>query len=356
MWNFGPSLLVMLFVSATSYAVAPPVVNDPLKGVVVGENVVTCAPAEGKSFEAYVHLLHKYGKAPGRMCAMCDRSPFRWQIGQGAVWLSDDDSGFGSGHGWGGGSLARVDLPLFLQMKHGYLDGFAYSTSSPAAMIRAGLDTNSSLYFDYVPTGKFEVRQFILTNEPTTPRPEEIHSPEAVDDPPRPVKKPDPWTFSCQRYESRTNSNANVDQGDTVLKDWTPEWSTPAAFTEPFQALSLGDDYYFVTRSGALYRAAKPAKGTARVLTPVWYGKKQPIKAFITDAKTGKTFLFVPPAKEGGKRAFFELSDKPRLVEYDPKLVPLPPLEEPHRTIVHAARILVALKKIEGTLPAKEKP
>ena len=83
-------------------------------------------------------------------------------------------------------------------------------------------------------------------------------------------------------------------------------------------------------------------------MTRVWDGKKQPIKAFVTDAGTGKTFLFVPPAKEGGKRAFFELSAEPKLVEYDPKAVPLPPLDEPHRTILHHARILVALKKIEG--------
>ena len=31
----------------------------------------------------------------------------------------------------------------------------------------------------------------------------------------------------------------------------------------------------------------------------------------------------------------------------------MPPLEEPHRTIVHAARILVALKKIKGDASPK---
>ena len=31
----------------------------------------------------------------------------------------------------------------------------------------------------------------------------------------------------------------------------------------------------------------------------------------------------------------------------------MPPIEEPHRTILHHARLLVALKKIKGDLPGK---
>src|SRR6185437_16319856 len=100
-------------------------------------------------------------------------------------------------------------------------------------------------------------------------------------------------------------------EGRWIPKPWKLEWTTPAAFEEPFQALALGDDYYFVTCSGSLYRAAKPAKGTGRTLARVWDGKARPIRSFVSDAKTGKSFLFVPPARPGEKPAFFELSAKP---------------------------------------------
>ena len=93
----------------------------------------------------------------------------------------------------------------------------------------------------------------------------------------------------------------------------------------------------------------KPPAGTGRS------GSKRPVVAAVTDADAKRTFLFLDAQREG-KPAFFELSDEPRLVEYDPKLVPLPPAAEPNRTMLHRARILVALKKIEGKLPAKEKP
>ena len=161
---------------------------------------------------------------------------------------------------------------------------------------------------------------------------------------------PLPWTLTVYRYESRW---VGEEYESWVQRPWKREGTITVGFKEPFQALAQGDDFYFATRSGALYRAAKPSKGTDRTLSLVRDRKKQRIESFITDASTGKTFLFVPPAKAGGKPAFFELSDKPKLVEYDPKAVPLPKLEEPHRTILHNARILVALKKIEGKPAAK---
>jgi hypothetical protein len=94
-------------------------------------------------------------------------------------------------------------------------------------------------------------------------------------------------------------------------------------------------------------------RGVTGTLARVWDGTRRPIDAFVSDAATGKTFLFVPPATAGGRPAFFELSAKPRPEEYDPKLAPPPKLAEPHRTIVHAAHVLVALKKLEGKLPPK---
>ena len=345
MTRFGLALFAAILAATASYAAAPPPPKgDPLKGVVVGDEVVTCT-GDGKSsaVDVYVHSLRHDTKVRGRRCALANRSPIRWQIGHGAFWVSQDMDFFGdrSPPHVGGGFLERIDLALL--SKEGdiwnRLDAH-FSGETPAFTLGRFVHSGKYfLYFDYLPAGKRLARQFITTNL-TGERPDESRDF-------RKGKSP-PCVFSS--YISDSPWDAKKERW--VPKPWALEWTTPAAFKEPFQALALGDDYYFVTRSGALYRAAKPAKGTDRVLARVWDGK-QPIRSFITDAGTGKTFLFVPPAKAGGKPAFFELSDKPKLVEYDPKAVPLPKLDEPHRTILHNARILVALKKIEGKPSAK---
>jgi hypothetical protein len=120
------------------------------------------------------------------------------------------------------------------------------------------------------------------------------------------------------------------------------------AFREPFQVLGKGDDYYFVTASGRLFRTRKPAKGKQRPCVPVWSDASRPIRAFITDADAGRTFLFVGPEKKGGKPAFFEVSDRPRLVEYDPGCAaPLKEGPERLRRVTHYARVLLVHKLVK---------
>ena len=216
------------------------------------------------------------------------------------------------------------------------------------------------VHADCLAAGPGHVRHFALTNVRTTPRVEQggdsavvgIHGPSQED-----ARTPY-WSFTAYSREAKWDPKAKEwDDGD---KGWQKEQSLEVSFREPFRVFDRGRDYYFLTDSGSLYRAPPPAKaGWTRRVTRVYDGRQRRVMAVVTDADAKRTFLFVPPAAEGGKRAFFELSDKPKLVEYNPKLVPLPPPDEPHRTVVHAVRVLVALKKIAGKLPAtgeKQRP
>jgi hypothetical protein len=345
MSNFGDALVAALLLSTVSRGAAPPVKTvDPLKGVVLGNEVVMCVLEKGINVDAHVHTLSKDRQGRGRTCSFSNRSPLRWQIGEGAFWVSHDWSNFpGGSPEVGGGTLKRFDLASFSKgEKLWNREDANFSIDTPASGRGGGLHSPLySLYFDYLPAGKLQARQFMATNIRRSAGLRERDSPEEG--------APLIWTFSSYIGESRWDKK----EGEWAQQPWKHEWTAPAAFKEPFQALSLGDDFYFVTRSGSLYRAAKPAKGKDRVLARVWDGKKQRIESFITDSATGKTFLFVPPAKAGGRPAYFELSDKPKLVDFDPKLVPLPKLDEPHRTILHNSRVLVALKKIEGKAATK---
>ena len=353
-------LLGLILAAELAFAAAPPTPNDPKKGVVVGNAIITCCYDGIFEADVFVHRTDKDLPLPGLHTTQSGRSPVRWHTGYDAFWVSAD-SCFAQGAGYDdeGAGLARLDLPSLLAGKLRAWPGSApwqyygdspFCSTSPATAYRNRAhdldpDDKLRLHYDFLPFGRRQTRQFVLTDVPDESYvPERVPARLAGDPTPEKKPAPFPWTFTTFRYEGRWDAKEKLWEE----RPWTREGSIAVAFKEPFQALALGDDFYFVTRSGSVFRAAKPVKGTDRTLARVWDGRLRPVRAFVGDAKTGKTFLFVPPAKRGGKRAFFELSAEPKLVEYDPKLVPLPPLAEPHRTIVHAARILVALKKIEG--------
>lgn len=350
MWKLGVMLFAPLLACSCPRAVAPPgepnpVVLDPSKGVVLGDEVVTCTSSGSLIVEIFAHSIDKDQVTQGRRCSESDRSPFRWQLDHNALWVSSDCKALNppSPPGVGGRYLQRIDMAEFSK-KGEYIfhrQDSRFSDNTPAALLGGDVySSNYFLYYDYLPAGKAQARQFMVTNLTSKPIDRE-----------RDFKDGNPPSSVFSSYIS--DSHWDAKEGAWKEHPWKLEWSIPPTFQEPFQALGLGDDFYFVTRSGTLFRAAKTAKGKDRTLALVWDGKERPIKAFVSDAKTGKTFLFVPPAKEGGRRAFFELSAEPKLEEYDPKLVPLPKLEEPHRTILHDARILVALKKIAGKAAPK---
>jgi hypothetical protein len=87
-------------------------------------------------------------------------------------------------------------------------------------------------------------------------------------------------------------------------KDREPTWAKPATFKAPFSghfhAFARGDDYYFVTRHGAVYHSPKPAKGAARTAKAVDLGGR-PADVALHDGKSGKTFVFCLPGRAKGK-------------------------------------------------------
>src|SRR5262249_10623128 len=118
------------------------------------------------------------------------------------------------------------------------------------------------------------------------------------------------------------------------------------AFREPFRVFAKGDDFYFVTTSGKVFRAAKPAKGDDRTLEAVWEDAKRPVVAAVTDVVAERTFLFCQP--EGNKGVFFDLAVKPEPRDYDASAIEkLKPDQERERSL-ERAKILKDAKLLKG--------
>lgn len=126
-----------------------------------------------------------------------------------------------------------------------------------------------------------------------------------------------------------------------------------APLGEPFQVYGDRDNWQFLTRGGALYGSRKPAKGP-RKLDLLYASRERPLRAVLTDSGTNKTFAFVA-APKSRKGEYFELSAgakgaKPYTLP-DAKLDAA--LDEPLRSLMGYARVLLADKQIEGKSPAK---
>ena len=123
-------------------------------------------------------------------------------------------------------------------------------------------------------------------------------------------------------------------------------------FAEPFQVYGDRDDWQFLTRGGSLYRSRKPAKGP-RKLELEYASRDKPLRALLTDSATNKTFAFIA-APESPKGNYFELSAGPKAARpYTlPDAKPDAALDEPLRSLMGYARVLLADKKIEGKRPA----
>ncbi len=120
-------------------------------------------------------------------------------------------------------------------------------------------------------------------------------------------------------------------------------------FNERFQVFVQGTTYFFVTDSGKIYLAKKPAQGD-RTIEEVWKKADQPITGALTDTASGKTFLFGQKGKVGAKDPkpfYFELAEKPDLVEFEEKVLVREKVPEPLQTVKAYAHLLAADKKIK---------
>lgn len=222
---------------------------------------------------------------------------------------------------------------------------FAYDPLDWLRTYASRVDFRPEFYRDCLAVGPNEVRTFLLMNIP-----DRLASPSL---PPRlrgtvfllnkEEQRIPVWSLNVYRLKARW------DRTDAVWRD-NDEWKTDeqieVAFREPFRVFGRGTDYYFLTDSGSVYRAPEPArKGMPRQVLPIYQSASRPIIAAISDADSERTYLFVESAKGP---AFFELSDKPELVAYDPKVADVPEGDEPLRSVMHKARVLAALGKIKG--------
>jgi hypothetical protein len=201
------------------------------------------------------------------------------------------------------------------------------------------------VYFDYLPTAKNELQALVLTNARGRLRPvgEAGAISAAIIEQTREEAEKPCWSLTVYR----TRSHWDAKEKEWRYSRWLQVESIPVRFKESFRVVGQRGDYYFITRSGKVYVAKRPPKGKPRRLLPVWTDARRPIVAYITDADTGRTFLFVKPASPRDKPTFFALAARPKPEVYDPALVLPQRGKEPLRSVLRYARLLVALKKIK---------
>jgi hypothetical protein len=221
------------------------------------------------------------------------------------------------------------------------------------------------VYYDYLPTSGREVRLLVLTNVPpgldTKSAKERERLPGKEE-----LKKILKWSFTVYRYRPRPaekdkrGSTPGTPSAEERRRPafshpfltnprWTPgSWSKEgtiaAAFKEGFQALGLGGDYYFVTDSGKLYRAPRPAEGTHRALLKVWSDAKRPIAGLVQDVDAGRTFLFCKAASPKDKPVYFEMAPTVKPQPCDLQAVKVPEYDKETREFLEMTRWLDAVR------------
>jgi hypothetical protein len=340
-------------------AAAPPrCFRDPVKGVVTSRWLLSCAPDpvnRGVVAQALVTPLDKGVPAANVDLTFCDIFPPRFHVRRGVFWILSMTGPGISGTVQEG--LDRYELAELLQgkavaapgAKVGKInDAFSYPTAGHLVwtLTRIGLDFQGVVHADVLPIGPYQAREFVLTNVrgriSAAGNAGQMAAFRLGMDPKD--RETPHWSFTVHRCRSVWDRQRQRWQRG----DWIKEESLPVVFKEPFQALGQGGDYFFVTRSGQLFVARKPAKGKQRSIERVWNDPSRRIIAIVSDADTDRHFLFCQAAKAGEQPCYFELSSKPRPTRFDPALAPLPKTCDDLGRILHFARVLVALKKIKG--------
>jgi hypothetical protein len=129
---------------------------------------------------------------------------------------------------------------------------------------------------------------------------------------------------------------------------WKDVDSIEADFKEPFHAFMTGTTYFFVTESGNVYAAEKPAMGK-RKLKPLWKEETRRVTAIVEDLDRKKTFLFgkvSDKAEENkGKLFYFELTEKPQPRYFDAAELKPVKAQEPLKTVAQFAQLLADKEK-----------
>jgi hypothetical protein len=352
-------LLGACFAAPPSYADEWPA--EPVKGVLSGGSVYVCAVVD---IGAVLRWSTLDGKARSTVRADVDFlvPPCRWHLTKSHAWFNDTRGSSPSEPATMVDSIHRYELPDLLKDKPLTAPGAEEGRPYPAFMqggttkedrlseTRAkiffmGFKTN--LHYDYLPVSAESIRLFVLTD---------IHG-----------------NFKCTRFKFAGDVNIeDIDFTMEKIKDrkwsfrvygyttewgkaklkWTPgKWSSlesiAVGFKDSFQVIARGDDYYFVTGAGKVYRAPKAGKGKERKLEAVWDDAKRPVTAFIQDADSGAAYAFCKADKEG-KGVYFEFAAKPKPVAYDAKGIKSAKRDDPLPAILGYARILVADKRLKA--------
>ena len=338
------------------------IAEEPGHGAITRGKVVVCAHDEEKiTMNALVFGLQDDTASVSLLCAFSKERPLRWHVRHGYFWPTDsffiNDS-----------YKARTEVRCFqldgllagklLNSPRGDVDaqGAAWNRSlvisdllNKVRFIGAwSTDFPTFLEYDHLPFSEEETRLFVVTNVAVTIR-NRTGPGGVVQKQDYEIKREDAlqprWTFSVYGLRRIYDKEKKEwDAGAYILLE-----HLPVTFREPFQVLSFGKDYYFLTASGKLY-----CTGSRRILTgqrsiePVWDDATRPITHFITDADTDRTFLFCKPAKKGDLGVFFEMGPKPEPKPYDLSKVKPAKIDEPLKSVLERARFLADQKLLKN--------
>jgi hypothetical protein len=348
-----------------SEAAAPPQRPEPLKGVVVSGKVIVCTKDRSDSSEdlsAWFQPLRGGRPAEVDSLTASVRVPIRWHVGHGALWVAGS-AGDSLGGGPGRETAKRYELAELFAGRRvigpkakpagWYGDYFIYPDPIyDARFLSDGVDFDPMVHYDYLPAAPDTLKLFLLTNVGGRGKPLGGKGKVVARAFPRHGKLQ--WSFTCYSF----TADWDPKEEGWYSRPEVEECTLDLVFREPFQALSRGEDYYFLTASGKLYRAPRPAKGKHRKLETIWDDKRSPIAAHLHDADRGRTFLFCDSGPKGkGGPCVFELASGVRPRFYDRALFRAGDQgPESLRRVLGYARVLQALGYIkDAKAPAQPK-
>jgi hypothetical protein len=336
-------------------AAAPPPRLEPLKGVVTGGVALVCEWDTRYSNVTAWHQRLRGGKPRKIFCSSTFRLAPRWHVSHGALWVN-----YSSGRSLlrVADGLKRYELPQLLEGRHveapgakpldaGSLGGIVGAEPvMDKRYIGRAAEFRYEVFYDYLPSARFATRLFVLSNIAGSSTPAGKTDRLRARYFPRHGPKTPMWSLVCHSVRLRYLPKKKAWDYPWETGEWQEEDHIEVRFREPFQAMARGEDYYFLTASGKLYRAARPAKGNRRKLEVVWADGKSPITAYVHDADTGRIYLFCEVA---GRPTFFELASRARCRHYEAKLFqPGDAGPKTLRRMIGYARVLLALRLIKS--------